>query len=127
MIQGMVGTYNGQARSPEIARCTDFLVLDMKDISNTGCEFDAGQTCVASLAVTVEVLNNVGTTLTYDWSFTPIAGVTDNGNHTDDTYTLQVTGDTDIDVEVKVSITDETPSTATHTQTFTVPHTQKAP
>ena len=125
MIHGLAGTYSGKPRSTDITRCTDFAVTKINVENNNGCEFDAGQTCVAQLILSAEVTNETGATLLYNWSFTPDPDVTDNGVYTENLYTLYVTGDTDMEVEVTVEMADESGATASLTDSFIVKHIAK--
>jgi len=115
--------YRGAPRNADIDRCTEFIILGF-NTNNSGCEFDVGQTCVATLIVEANYTNNNGT-VTYDWTFTPMADVTDHGDHTDRIYTLHVTGNSNVDVEVQLTATDSASNTSTYTETITVAHTPK--
>lgn len=124
MIHGLATTNTWYPRSAEIERCTDFQVTQMKELLNDGCEFTSGNTCVSTLSIGVELANAVGTSFTYEWGFTPQAGITDNGIYTENIYTLYIDGDSDVNVDVHVTVTDEAGNIATSEGTFLVKHVE---
>ncbi len=82
--------------------CTKFQVVDIVELYNGECTHAAAQTCVATINLECEYINNDGD-VTYQW-YTDIGTIT-NGDTARQVLIL-VTADTDTEIEVTCEIED---------------------
>ncbi|MCK5743152.1 MAG: hypothetical protein KAH30_00275 [Caldisericia bacterium] len=62
----LAGTLKRNTRAGA-SRCTDFQIIDLDEVQNNSCEFNAGQTCVAEVVMTASTLNG-GDDQTFAWT-----------------------------------------------------------